>query len=129
MINNVSPSNVCLPHSKYCQNRGKTHRWTLDGLASEKGKYRFAQTECRLTKHLGALDRTQRVKIAVERAMEANPALPSSRPSSQRAKQHAEGEHKGTHDYADRSQNPRIARERDSSRVRVLVFILAGTAI
>ena len=61
--------------------------------------------------------------------MEANPALPSSRPSSQRAKQHAEGEHKGAHDYADRSQNPRVACERDSSRVRVLVFILAGTAI
>lgn len=61
--------------------------------------------------------------------MEANPALPSSRPSSQYTKQHTEAEHKCTHDYADRSQNPRVARERDSSRVRDLVFIHARTAI
>lgn len=61
--------------------------------------------------------------------MEADPALPPSRPSGEHAEQHAQSEHKGAHDYTNGSQDPRISCECDPSRVRVLVLVLPGPTI
>jgi len=61
--------------------------------------------------------------------VETHSALPPPRSSREHAEKYAEREHKGAHNYADRSQDTGIASKGDSCSVRVLVLVLARAAI
>lgn len=77
----------------------------------------------------GVADGADRVEIPVEGAVETDRLLPLPRPPCQKAQGHPYHQHEEAHDYAGRSEDPRVPGESHPRRIVGRFLVLSWAAV